>query len=122
MITHQILKDDRITIVEPSGPLSQEDFTSLAKSVDAFIHEHGPLHGLLIHTPGFPGWEDFGALTHHLRFVKDHHRLIRRIALVSDSPLASIAPRIANHFVAAKVDTFAYDDYGKALDWLRSET
>ena len=120
MITHEILKDDRIVIVEPSGPLSKEDFTSLTASVDAFLAEHESLNGLLIHTRKFPGWEDFAGLSHHIRFVKDHHRMIRRVALVSDSPVASIAPKLATHFVSAEVKAFAYDDYETAMDWLRS--
>ncbi len=44
----------------------------------------------------FPGWESFGALVSHLRFVKIHHRKIARIAAVTDSELLKIMPHIAS--------------------------
>jgi hypothetical protein len=53
----------------------------------------------MIEAETFPGWEDFAALVAHLRFVRDHHRKIERIAVVSDSTVLTAAPKIASHFV-----------------------
>ncbi len=100
-------------------PANSEDFKSLARDVDPYIERKGELAGLLIEAAAFPGWRDFGALISHLRFVRDHHRKIRRIAVVSDSAVLTIAPRLAEHFVAAQVKHFTQRDRQAALDWLR---
>jgi hypothetical protein len=53
-----------------------------------------------------------------LRFVRQHHRNIKRVALVTDSSLLTIMPRIASHFVSAQVRTFGSAQRGEALAWL----
>lgn len=44
----------------------------------------------------------FAALSSHLKFVKDHHKKIARIVLVTDSVLGNFAELIASHFVQAE--------------------
>ena len=118
MIQHELLRERGILILEPRGSLQARDFSALAAVIDPYIEQHGDLNGLLINAPSFPGWDDFAALLSHLRFVRDHHRRIRRIAVVSDSRFLSVAPKIANHFVSAEVRTFDAADRAAALDWL----
>ena len=120
MIQHELLRDRGILILKPEGPLRAEDFTALAGAVDPYIEERGDLNGLLIDAPSFPGWENFSALLSHLRFVRDHHRKIRRIAVVSDSPLLAIGPKIADHFVSAEVRAFDAADRAGALAWIEA--
>jgi hypothetical protein len=72
----------------------------------------------VICTKSFPGWNSFGALVAHLRFVADHHRLIKRIAAVTDSVFLKILPNIANHFVQAKIRRFNFDEKDQALAWI----
>jgi hypothetical protein len=71
----------------------------------------------VIHTREFPGWENLGSLIQHVRFVRDHHRRVGRVALASDSRLADLAPRLAEHFVQAEVRRFGYDDLDAAIMW-----
>ncbi len=120
MIQHELNEDDGILIVAPQGPLEAEDFQALTAEVDPFIESTGGLRGLLIEAEAFPGWDGFSGLTAHLRFVRDHHRLIRRVAVVSDSPILSHLPQLAKHFVAAEVRHFPRTEWSGALDWLRS--
>ena len=87
MIQYELLRERGILILKPEGALRAEDFTALAGAVDPYIEQHGELAGLVVDAPSFPGWENFAALLSHLRFVRDHHRRIRRIAVVSDSTL-----------------------------------
>ena len=68
----------------------------------------------------FPGWENFGAMLSHLRFVRDHHRQIRRIAVVSDSKILAVAPKIASHFVSAEVRSFDAGDRAAARAWIEA--
>jgi hypothetical protein len=74
----------------------------------------------MIEAPSFPGWENFAALLSHLRFVRDHHRRIRRVAVVSDSPLLAVAPKIASHFVSAELRTFDAASRAAALAWIEA--
>jgi len=118
MISFEIVKADGIVIIEPSGSLQQTDFDQLTVAVDAYINEKGYINGIIIHTKDFPGWDSFGAFTHHMKFIKDHHKKIKRVAAVTDSKFMSIAPMIANHFVSAEVKHFDYADMGTAKKWI----
>jgi len=73
----------------------------------------------MLEAPAFPGWEGFGGLTAHLRFVRDHRRLVRRVAVVSDSPVLTHLSQFASHFVAAEVRHFPQAERADALTWLR---
>jgi hypothetical protein len=118
MLTHELLRDEGILILRPRGPLQASDFTSLASVVDPYIQDHGRLRGIMVDTESFPGWESFAALASHLRFVRDHHRLIGKIAAVSDSPILSAVPQLAKHFVKAEVRHFNASERATALAWL----
>jgi hypothetical protein len=120
MITCDILADEGIAVVKPAGPLSENDFADITKTIDAYLESHQALNGLLISIREFPGWEDFSGFIHHVKFVKDHHRLIKKVALVTDSKVASLAPLLAGHFVSAEVKSFDADAYNDALNWLQS--
>lgn len=119
MITYQILEDDNIVVIEVKEALSEEDFRELTADVDAHLLRTNSLQGLLIHAAEFPGWQSFGAMASHLRFVRDHHRKIRKIAVASDSWLAEIGPKLVDHFVSAEVRNFGYGEKEEALAWLR---
>ena len=120
MIKFELLKDAGILIVEPHSALSADDFREVARMVDPYISENGKLTGLLIAAQSFLGWESFGALIEHMRFVHDHHRKIERVAAVTDSTLLQIAPRIAAHFAHPEIRVFAGDQKEKALAWLQT--
>jgi hypothetical protein len=115
---HELRQEQGILVIKPEGPLRAEDFTALAGTVDPYIEQHGELKGLMIDAPSFPGWENFAALLSHLRFVRDHHRKIRRIAVVSDSTLLAVGPKIASYFVSAEVRAFDAAERAAALAWI----
>jgi tRNA U38,U39,U40 pseudouridine synthase TruA len=118
VIQFELLADEGILMVTPTGPLEKTDFDKLAQAVDPFIESQGRLKGLMIYAAAFPGWKDFGGLVSHLRFVKNHHRLIQKVAAVTDSGFLSILPLVAQHFVQAEVRHFDHRDKAKALAWL----
>jgi hypothetical protein len=92
MVRSELLGEEGILLVTPDGPLEAADFERLTKEVEPFIAANGRLSGLLINAEFFPGWDSFGALLSHLRFVADHHRKIARIAVVTDSALLKVMP------------------------------
>jgi hypothetical protein len=118
MVHYELMRDQSILIITPAGPLQKADFERVAAEVDPFIASNGNLAGLMICAKSFPGWDSFGGLVAHLKFVADHHRLIKRIAAVTDSGFLKIMPRIASHFVQAKIRHFNFDEKDRALAWL----
>ena len=118
MISFVILREEGIVIIEPSGALEAADFDRLTREIDAYINDKGCVNGLIIKTKAFPGWESFEAFTHHMKFVKAHHRKIKRVAVVTDSKFMSVAPGIANHFVSAEIKHFNYTDMDAAKKWI----
>lgn len=107
----------RVVRVQPTGPLAKEDFISLAGEIDPLIEKWGALNGLVIESREFPGWDSVGALIRHLSFVSQHHRKIRRIAVVTDSSFGAIAENVASHFIAARIKQFDSGDLDVALAW-----
>lgn len=104
-------------IAEPGGKLTKTDFETLTERFNAVVNQTDRIPNLVIHTRDFPGWSDFSALVEHLQFIQAHQRLIGKIALVSDSRILDIAPRIARHFVSARIRHFPADHLAEALDW-----
>jgi hypothetical protein len=120
MIHFELMRDRGILVVTPIGPLEKADFELLAKEVDPYIAAQGKLAGLMVYTKSFPGWESFGALVSHLKFVGGHQQKIERVAAVTDSGFLAIVPRIVDHFVHAEVKHFDFDDKERALAWLET--
>ena len=118
MIQHELLRNRGVLIVTPQGPLEKSDFEKLARYVDPFIMSAGGLNGLMIYVESFSGWSDFAALVSHIRFVRDHHRHITKVAAVTDSDFLSVLPKIAEHFIHAQIRHFPYQDKQSALEWL----
>ena len=121
MLTFDLLRDRGVLVVRPAAPLQAEDFRSLAATVDPYITERGQLDGLLIEAPSFPGWDSFGVFVEHLRFVRDHHRSIKRVAAVTDSGFLKVMPRIAEHFAHPEIKVFDSAANARALDWLEGK-
>jgi SpoIIAA-like len=118
MIEHSLDTTDGILYVHPQGVLEASDFSELRQVVDPWILDHGDLNGLVIEAPAFPGWDTFGAMAAHFRFVKDHHRVIRKIAIVTDSSIGSAAEHLASHFVSAEIKRFSAGSLPAAKAWI----
>ena len=118
MLEYDLLQDQGILVVMPQGPLEQADFEELSKVVDPYIQSHGTLHGLMIYTESFPGWNNFAGLVSHLKFVQDHQQQIEKVAAVTDSGFLAVLPGIADHFVKAEVRHFDYEEKENAMKWL----
>lgn len=121
MITLELDTEKGIAILRPQGKLEALDFQNLAQKADPYIEKCGKLNGLIIQARDFPGWEDFAALSAHIQFVNEHHKKIRKVAMVSDSSLMTIGPKIAAHFVSAEVRHFGYDELDAAGKWITDE-
>jgi SpoIIAA-like len=120
MIEYDLDRRHSILRVRPKSALEAADFTRLASAVDPYIEETGDLRGLIVEVSHFPGWDSFGAMASHCRFVRDHHRRIRRIAVVTDSPMGNVAEHLASHFVSAEIRHFPAGSLETAQRWILS--
>ena len=118
MLHIKIDEKTKIAYVEPESELTKNDFAFAASIIDSFLEEAGKLNGIIIHVKSFPGWESFGAMIKHFKFVKDHHRKVARVALVTDCLLGSFAEHVANHFVSAEIKHFAFNEFESAQKWI----
>jgi len=122
MINSELDEKTRILHVVPTGPLRAEDFERLASKVDPVIEKTGGLAGLILELDRFPGWADLGSLVRHIRFVRNHHRKIKRVAVVTDIPLADLAQHIAAHFASPEFKHFPHGQIAAARAWITGET
>lgn len=118
MVTYSLDPVTAVLHIQPTSALSQTDFEEIAKTVDPFITNSGDLAGILVETPGFPGWTSFGAFAAHLRFVRDHHKHIKKIAIATDSALGNIAESLVSHFVSTEVKHFPASQADAARQWI----
>ena len=118
MVEHRLDTADSILYLRPKSALDKADFEQLAKTVDPYIEKTGALAGVIIEAPAFPGWESLGAMVAHFRFVRDHHKHIKRIGLVTDSAMGNVAERLASHFVSAEIRHFSAGELEAAKRWV----
>lgn len=120
MLTYNLDTAASILYLQPHSAFAADDFIKIAEAVDPHIEATGGLAGVIIEAPEFPGWDSFGALIAHFRLVRDHHRYVKKLAVVSDSPLVKVIETLAAHFVSAEVRRFPAGAAEQAKQWILS--
>ena len=115
-LTHHLLENRGVLVLEPHDELHVEDFDRIASLVDPWIEE-GILRGIVVHVHHFPGWEDMAGMFQHFKFVREHHRKVERVALAVDGTMAKLGQSLGRHFVKAEIRRFDFDDLDRAIDW-----
>src|SRR6188508_2350148 len=121
MIEYDFDSAHSILYVRPQSALAANDFVSLAAMVDPHIEATGSLAGIVIETPSFPGWDSLGAMAAHFRFVRDHHKHIKKIGLVTDSAIGNVVEHLASHFVSAEIRQFPAAELEAARRWVMQQ-
>jgi hypothetical protein len=120
MIDYDLDTAHSILLVRPQSRLEKDDFVTLAKAVDPQIQATGDLAGLIIDAASFPGWADFGSMISHFRFVRDHQKHLKKLAVVTDSALGDVAEHLTSHFVSAEVKHFPAGQTEAARRWINN--
>lgn len=107
-----------IAILESLGKLSEDDFQQVAAIIDPYIKKMGKLNGLILYSKEFPGWESFSGFLKHIKFIKEHHKNLARVAIVTDSKLVNAGEHIVKHFVSVEVEKFPFNDMQGAERWI----
>ncbi len=119
MLDHQLVHDMGIFMLSPSGPLETTDIEDFARRVDPYIEKNGSLKGMIVYIERFKGWKNIASFTSHVRFIKNHHQRVEKVATISDSKLLSALQSIAGLFVNPQVQHFTPGEEGAAIEWLR---
>src|SRR5262245_48849150 len=117
MIESSLDANKGILHIRPTASLEAGDFAQLAQAIDPWISDKGKLNALIIEAADFPGWNNFDAVIKHFRFVRDHHRHITKLAVVTDSHFGNFAEKFADHFVAADIKHFPAGEIEAARRW-----
>ena len=118
MLAYHLNEQTGIVELRPRGLLEAHDFASLGLTVDAYVEQHGDLRGVLLEFDHVPGYDDFQALSAHLRFLRRHLPHIRRVALVTDNPWLEPLPEVLRLFTPLIVQRFPTDRRGDAFVWI----
>jgi hypothetical protein len=118
MLDYDLDTAHSIVVVRPQSRLDKDDFAKLAEAVDPQIETAGDLAGVIIDVASFPGWHDFGSMVSHFRFVRDHHKHVKKVAVVTDSALGDVAEHLASHFVSAEIKRFPAGQTESAREWI----
>ena len=119
MLNHELVHDLGIFVLSPAGPLETADIDEFARRVDPYIEKNGDLKGMMIYTETFSGWKDISSVGSHIRFIRDHHKSVEKVATVSNSKLLSMLQGVVGYFVKPKVRHFHYTEEKAALEWLK---
>jgi hypothetical protein len=54
----------------------------------------------------------------HFKFVREHHRKVKKIAIVTDAKIGELGEKLAAHFVAASIKHFPAGATSAAKMWI----
>lgn len=114
--------DSGVLVVEIDGPLGAPDIDALESTVGTWLTQHAELRGLVLHARTVPGWQNMAGLTRHIKFVHDHHRHIRRVAVAVDGLMAQLAPRLAGRLIHPRIQHFGHDELDAARNWAAEDS
>jgi pantothenate kinase len=113
-------KESKIAILKLEKSLSKDDFLYAKSIIDPFIEQNGKLNGIIIYTKDFPYWNSFSGFISHMKFIKNHHQDVKRLAFVTDSFVGEVGEHVGSHFVSAEVKNFDFDALKEAKEWIVS--
>jgi hypothetical protein len=121
MLNIEIKDRANIVIVTPDGAITAADIDRMTEEINNYINNHDRVPNLVIHTMSIPYWSNFKAMEKHLKFVKNHHQIVKKVAIVSDSKLLWLAKTIVDRFTGANVRRFTEEALDDAVAWAEIE-
>jgi hypothetical protein len=120
-LSHRVVADGRAVLITVLGPITTEDFEALDLTLDHLLGTSS-LEGVVVHVKNGPSWQNLGSFLRHVGFVREHHRQLKRLALVAEGKLAVFMPAIARQLLAAEVHGFSHRDLEVAVQWAATPT
>ena len=121
MIEIDIRERENVFILTPNSPISVEHIEACREAIDNYINEYDRIPNLVFKATEFPFWKGFHAVAAHFKLVKNHHKLVKKVAVVSDSTLISVARVFVDQFTNARVRRFPANAFDDAVNWATME-
>lgn len=118
MINLDVTPDSNIVKAKIVGEMQAEDWDTAAPTIDQLINDYGNIN-LFLDATEFKGWDDLKAAKAHLSFVKNHHKKIDRVALVTGKNWQHWIAGAASVFVDAELKAFEDNQRNLAADWVQ---
>lgn len=115
-------KRENIVILSPEGAIGLSDIDSFTEQMNTYINDTDQVPNIVIHAKKAPHWENVKTMKEHLGFVKSRHKLVEKIAIVSDSKMLWMAKSMVGHFVHANVRSFNEGSLLDAISWAQEDT
>jgi hypothetical protein len=121
MINIDIKERENIFVLTPDGAIGADDIAAVNEQVNTYINTCDRIPNLVVRASSLPHWKDFQALAAHFKFIKNHHKVVKKVAIVSDSSLIWLIRPIVNQFTGAKVRRFPERAFDDAVNWAEME-
>jgi SpoIIAA-like len=121
MITIEKHERHNIFVLTPPKSITSDDIAELNRQMNDYVNAHDKVPNLVLRADQVPAWKNFEALADHIKFVKNHHRLVKKVAIVSDDRLIWLVRPVVDAFTGAKVRRFSADAFDKAYAWARKK-
>lgn len=117
MINTNIHDEQNVISIMPVGKVSEAEFDALANTINRYINERDQVPGLVIEARHLPHWDSFSAFLRHMKFIKNHHKVVKKVAIVGDGHTLQILPSLVDHFVSAKLRHYRAEQVADAIAW-----
>lgn len=99
------------------GKLDPSVYAEEVEDLNAFIRRNDRFK-LLLDLREFDGWQGLGAVSEHLKVVRDHYDLVDKAAIVGDSTWQRLGERVAARFIKAETKYFPSAEFEAAKAWI----
>ena len=98
MIEVSIDRENNVIIATARDTLAEADFTNLSDSINDYINSTDQVPALVLNAESLPHWKNSAALFAHIKLVRDHQKILPKVALVSDKFDTVIDALSGGHF------------------------
>ncbi len=121
MLKHKFLAAEKVVELEVKNDLSCADFQSLGEFITQEVSHGRAARGLIVEVNEFPEWRGIDALACHVEFIRDHHQLLPKIAVLTDDvTLKLVLEKVLVPLIKSELKIFAANGIRQAEDWLNS--
>ncbi|MEX3011912.1 STAS/SEC14 domain-containing protein [Hoeflea sp. TYP-13] len=117
MIETTIDRENNLIIATARDTLVEMDFNNFSDCINDYINSTDRAPSIVLNAEELPHWKNSAALFAHIKLVRNHQKILPKVALVSDNSALSLMPLLVDLFVKAKVRHFHQCDFDKAIAW-----
>ena len=113
---NEYLSTEGCLVVDAAGAISGEDYEAFAERFEQAVREHATVD-LVVNLRGRVSYGDMDAFKDDWRFALKQYRHARRMALVGEVSMVSMAARLFAPFTRAEEEFFPPEEVDAAIEW-----